>query len=155
MSSKSFLTVGLLCLITTGILASLAFTGTLTWGYHRAAMYVSFLGGRAQSILSGRRLIETNNGALAIPVLPLFFTSLIYIRAAIKGKSENNTNDFLKVSWACVLISFPVYGIVIVNLLYDAGIQGVARPLVVMWLPLIFTLFYYGMTYWEKKGHIH
>lgn len=156
MSTKTLVILGIICLIAGAVFASLTFTGTLTWGFNIRASYQAYVGGKMSGIMTGRRIIETNNGALALPILPLLITGSVLLYSAARGIPWNDTTagNFLGPLWIGAFLSFPIYAIVFVNLLYDSGLRGAAGPAIVMLLPLAVALLVIGARNFDRNSKL-
>jgi hypothetical protein len=131
--------VGLLCLVLGLAVVRFASTGRLTWGYDAGAAYQPYHNDRpVGGPLSGTRLIATNNGGLALVFTPLILSALLCFYRSGSGRPV--PGSLWGAVWAAALVSFPIYAIGFVNLLYDGmHITGAANPFIVMLLPLSIT----------------
>jgi hypothetical protein len=134
-----FALIGAACLVLGLAVARLAITGTLTWGYQSGATYQPFQNDQpVGGTLSGGRLISTNNGGLALVFTPLILSSLLCFYRSGTGRPV--PKSLWGAVWAAAFLSFPIYAIGFVNLLYDGmHLTIVAHPFVVMLLPLSIT----------------
>jgi hypothetical protein len=130
---------GFILLIATYYVTSYAFTNSFQWGYERGAYYKSYINGKpVKGIMSGERIIDTNNGGLALAISPLGMTGIVLFLGAFKGSIPAPAKKIMGYIWIGAIISFPVYAIVFVNILYDSmGKRNASNPTLAMFLPIV------------------